>query len=173
MLMPPNSTRSRLTLASSVVVGVYSGRSVTSWPRAISSTASALSREQLPQYMPAAPAVMDRIFIELAQRRARLSAERCGSPERLALHIAPATLQLRGLERPGTEQELDEVAFVRLQPVQLRGRHRPEVEPIDVHGVDETAAKRGVAGDGAAHQRRADRVQHLRLRALDDRDERE
>src|SRR5437870_1017328 len=37
--------------------------SVTSWPRASSSTASALSRRQLPQYIPAAPAVMDRILI--------------------------------------------------------------------------------------------------------------
>src|SRR5438105_9921062 len=63
MLMPPNSTRSRLTFASSGLVGVYSGRSVTSWPRASSSTASALSREQLPQYIPAAPAVIERIRI--------------------------------------------------------------------------------------------------------------
>src|SRR5438093_6744841 len=63
MLIPPKSTRSRLTLVSSGLVGVYSGTSVTSWPRAISSTASALSREQLPQYIPAAPAVMERILI--------------------------------------------------------------------------------------------------------------
>src|SRR6185436_11411352 len=63
MLMPPNSTRSRLTFGSSGLVGVYRGRSVTSCPRAISSTASALSREQLPQYIPAAPAVTDKILI--------------------------------------------------------------------------------------------------------------
>src|SRR5207247_8957482 len=37
--------------------------SVTSWPRASSSTARALSRRQLPQYIPAAPAVTDRILI--------------------------------------------------------------------------------------------------------------
>src|SRR5437867_3807831 len=62
MLMPPNRTRLRLTLASSGLVGVYSGSSVTSCPRFNSSTANALSREQLPQYIPAAPAVIERIF---------------------------------------------------------------------------------------------------------------
>jgi hypothetical protein len=64
MLMPPKSTRSRLTLGSSGLVGVYRGTSVTSCPRASNSTASALSREQLPQYIPAAPAVIDRILTE-------------------------------------------------------------------------------------------------------------
>jgi hypothetical protein len=34
-----------------------------SWPRAISSIASALSRRQLPQYIPAAPAVIDKILM--------------------------------------------------------------------------------------------------------------
>src|SRR5258708_23358290 len=61
--MPPNSTVERLTLGSSVRSGVYSGSNVTSWPRATSSAASALSRRQLPQYMPPAPAVMERIFM--------------------------------------------------------------------------------------------------------------
>src|SRR5579862_604781 len=61
--MPPNSTFERLTLGSSVRSGVYSGSSVTSWPRVMSSAASALSRRQLPQYMPPAPAVMERIFM--------------------------------------------------------------------------------------------------------------
>src|SRR5438552_2376965 len=60
--MPPKSTRRRLTFGSSVRVGVYTGTSVTSWPRAISSVASALSRKQLPQYIPAAPAVIERIL---------------------------------------------------------------------------------------------------------------
>src|SRR5688572_8946835 len=39
--------------------------SVTSCPRAINSAASPLSRKQLPQYIPAAPAVIDRIFMTL------------------------------------------------------------------------------------------------------------
>src|SRR5262245_25803423 len=63
MLIPPNSTRSSLTFVSSGLVGVYIGINVTSWPRASSSTASALSRAQLPQYIPAEPAVIERIFI--------------------------------------------------------------------------------------------------------------
>ena len=40
---------------------------MTSCPRASSSTASALSREQLPQYMPAAPAVIERILMTAVQ----------------------------------------------------------------------------------------------------------
>src|SRR5437870_10246490 len=109
MLMPPNSTRLRLTLASSGFVGVYSGRSVTLWPRARSSTASALSREQLPQYIPAAPAVIERIFIR-------------------ASRLAPCASYFGGLERPRAKEELENVAFVRLQPVQLRRRHGAEVQ---------------------------------------------
>src|SRR6266852_9868583 len=118
MLMPPNSTRSRLTFASSGLVGVYNGRSVTSCPRASSSTASALSREQLPQYMPAAPAVSERIFTR-----------------------APASY-LRRLERPRAEEEIYQVTLVRLQPVQLRRRHRTDVQPVHVDGVDQRAPQR-------------------------------
>ena len=92
---------------------------MTSWPRARSSAASALSRRQLPQYIAPAPPVNERI-------RMRVS----GSA-------------LRRLERPRAEQEIDDVAFVRLQPVELDGRHRTEVEPVDVHRVDEPAAERG------------------------------
>ena len=62
-LTPPKNTRPLLTFGSSVSVGVYTGSSVTSWPRPISSAASALSRRQLPQYIDAAPAVRDRMFM--------------------------------------------------------------------------------------------------------------
>ena len=58
MLTPPKKIRGALTLASSVRVGVYIGSSSTSCPSAISAVANALSRIQLPQYMPPAPAVM-------------------------------------------------------------------------------------------------------------------
>src|SRR6476646_6674605 len=119
MLMPPKSTRSRLTLGSSGLVGVYRGTSVTSCPRASSSTASALSREQLPQYMPAAPAVIERILI-----RRTLPPE--GGSYRP--HGERSTSQRRTLERPGTKEEINQVPFVRLQPVQLDGRHRTEIQ---------------------------------------------
>src|ERR1041384_3492101 len=52
-----------LTFSSSVRVGVSIGTSRTSCPCLSSSAASALSRRQLPQYIPAAPAVIDRILI--------------------------------------------------------------------------------------------------------------
>ena len=58
-----------------------------------------------------------------------------------------------------------------LQPVQLRGRHRAKIQAVDVHGVDKRLAERGVVGDRAADERRADGAEHLRLGALDDGDE--
>ena len=48
----------------------------------------------------------------------------------------------RRLERSRPEQELDDVALVRLTPVELRRRHRAQVQAIDVHGVEQPAAER-------------------------------
>src|SRR5688500_15420465 len=143
--MPPNSTRCSLTFGSSVRVGVYTGTRCTSCPCASSSAASALSRKQLPQYIPAAPAVIERIFME-----------------------PPPSHRLEG---PRPEQELDDVAFVRLHPVQAGRRHRPEVEAIDVDGVEQLAPQARRARQRRTHERRTDRFHHLRLGALDDGDE--
>src|SRR5713101_5983981 len=158
--MPPNSTVERLTSGSSVRSGVYSGSNVTSWPRATSSAASALSRRQLPQYMPPAPAVMERIFM----RRETL-------PGRTREPRAP--LQRRPLKRARAEQKFDDVAFVRLEPVELDGRNRTEIQSIDVNRVDQRATELGPARDRAAHECRPDLLEHLRFRAVHDRDERE
>ena len=67
--------------------------------------------------------------------------------ERFIVHTLPTQRtrkrrsQLSRLKRPRPEQELDKVAFVRLQPVQLRRRHGPQVEPIDVHRIDQASAR--------------------------------
>src|SRR6202790_1315557 len=160
--MPPNSTVERLTFGSSVRSGVYSGSNVTSWPRATSSAARAVSRRQLPQYMPPAPAVMERIFMyRLTNHDFQLSA------------LSFQRLQRRRLERARAEQELDDVAFVRLEPVELDGRNRTEIQSIDVNRVHQCAAELGPARDRAAHERRADPFEHLRFGAVHDRDERE
>ena len=55
--------------------------------------------------------------------------------------------QRRCLKCAGPEQKLHDVAFVRLQPVELRGRNRAEIQPVDVHGVEQLAAKCLVASD--------------------------
>ena len=39
------------------------------------------------------------------------------------------------LERPGAEQEVDNIPLMRLQPVELDRRQRPQVQPIDVRGI--------------------------------------
>ena len=68
-----------------------------------------------------------------------------GPPENPVLGgLRILSLQLRGLERAGAEQEVDDVAFVRLKPVQLDRRDRPDIQPIDVDGVDEASG--GTAG---------------------------
>ena len=41
------------------------------------------------------------------------------------------------LKRARPEQELDDIAFVRLQPVELDRRNRSDVEPVDMLRVDQ------------------------------------
>ena len=41
----------------------------------------------------------------------------------------------RDLEGPGAEQEIDDVAFVRLQPIELDRGNRADVQAVDVRGV--------------------------------------
>src|SRR5205807_268565 len=60
------------------------------------------------------------------------------------------------LEGPGAKQEIDNTALVRLQPVQLDGRQRSEVQPVDVGGLRQGPLELGILRDGAAHQRRPD-----------------
>src|SRR3954470_8788598 len=143
--MPPKNTCAPLTFLSSVRVGVYTGVSTTSCPLASSSAASALSRRQLPQYIVPAPPVNERILIRYSLRS-----------------------YLGRLERARAEQKVDDVAFVRLEPVELNRRNRTEIQPVDVHGIHEAPPKVRVIGDRAADKRRADRVDHPILRALDD-----
>src|SRR5437588_86824 len=51
------------------------------------------------------------------------------------------------LERPRSEQEIDDAALVRLQPVQLDRRHRAEIESIDVRSVQQGPLKLLVLSD--------------------------
>src|SRR5215831_2978180 len=74
---------------------------------------------------------------------------------------------LRRLERPSAKQKVDDVAFVRLKPIELDRRHGPEVQSIDVHRIHETTSKLWVGGDGAADERWTDCVNHPIARALD------
>src|SRR3954471_3151016 len=71
-----------------------------------------------------------------------------------SVRVAREILHLRRLERARAEQKIDDVAFVRLEPVELNRRDRTEVQPVDVHGIDEPAPKVRVIGDRAADKRR-------------------
>ena len=59
-----------------------------------------------------------------------------------------------------------------LAPVQAVGRHRSQIQTIDVRGVEETASQRWRIGEGRAHERRPDLVQQLIFGALHHRHER-
>src|SRR5207249_9508188 len=72
------------------------------------------------------------------------------------------------LKRTGPEEEVDDAAFVRLQPVELDRLERAEVEAVDVDRIGQGPLELRVLGNGRAHQRRADLLQHLGLRAFDD-----
>ena len=78
-----------------------------------------------------------------------------------------------GLKCPGTEQELYNIAFMWLKPVELDRRNRADVQAVDLMRVDQLALPFPVLGDGAAYQRLADLPQHLLLRTLDHADVRE
>src|SRR6266446_4678193 len=82
----------------------------------------------------------------------------------------PATSGQRGqplrwhLEGPRPEQEIHDVPFVGLEPVQFDRRQRADVQSVDVGRVDELAFPRFVARDRRTDQRRADLFDHLALR---------
>jgi hypothetical protein len=42
----------------------------------------------------------------------------------------------RDLERTGAEKEFNDVAFVRLEPVELRGGNGTGVQPVDMDGIE-------------------------------------
>ena len=72
------------------------------------------------------------------------------------------------LECPRSEQEIDDVAFVRLQPVELQRFNFANIQPVDVRGVNQFLRKRIVFRDAGADQRVVNLLLHLILRALDD-----
>src|SRR4030095_15947054 len=75
--------------------------------------------------------------------------------------------QLR-LERPRSVKELYDVSFVRLQPVELDGRHWAQIKAVDIRCVHELPLKRRIVCDRAANQRGSDPLQHFVLRAAYD-----
>src|SRR5262249_3544113 len=74
------------------------------------------------------------------------------------------------LEGSRPEEEINDVAFVRLQPVQLDRRYRSDVQPVDIRRVEERALKSPVRSDRRADESRSDGVDHLVLGALHDGD---
>src|SRR4051812_26107475 len=69
------------------------------------------------------------------------AAGECQNPHR------STTRTLRRLEGTRAEQEIDDVAFVGLEPVELNRRNRTEVEAIDMDRVDQAPAEVRVIGD--------------------------
>ena len=53
------------------------------------------------------------------------------------------------LKRSGPEQKLDNVPFVRLQPIELNRRHRSQIQSIDVSSVHKLALELLIIGDRA------------------------
>ena len=79
--------------------------------------------------------------------------------------------QIGDLIGPRAEQKIDDVPFVRLQPIQSVGRDRTDVDSINLDASTGRGDERGVGGDDGPHKRRTDSAEHLRLRAFDDTDE--
>src|ERR1700730_4430497 len=73
----------------------------------------------------------------------------------------------RRLKCSRTEQELDNVTFVWLEPIELDGWNGADVQTVDVGGVDEFPLDLRVLRDHAADERGANPLQHFFLRTSD------
>jgi hypothetical protein len=73
------------------------------------------------------------------------------------------------LKGSGAEKKVHQVAFVRLQPIQLNGWDGSDVEPVDLGGIDQLALPGCVFRYGRSDQGRPNFLQHLALSTLDDR----
>src|SRR5690349_16092400 len=73
----------------------------------------------------------------------------------------------RCLKRSRTEEELDDIAFVRLKPIELDGWNGADIQTVDVSRVDEFPLELRVMGDDAGDERGADPLEHFFLRATD------
>jgi len=71
------------------------------------------------------------------------------------------------------EEEIHNVTLVWLEPVQLDGRNRTDVEAVDVGGFEEFLGPPFVIGDRGANERLLNFFEHLVLRTLNDRGVRE
>ena len=84
----------------------------------------------------------------LAVQRSRQGVTESDDELRDSLHVdlalPPDARAHCRLERARAEQEVDDVAFVRLEPVELNRRHGAEVQAIDVHRVDQLPPELGL-----------------------------
>ncbi len=72
----------------------------------------------------------------------------------------------RGLKGTGAEEKINDVPFVRLEPVELDGRDGADVQTVDVGRLHQLLAPSLVAGDGTANERLAYPLDHLSLWAF-------
>ena len=65
-----------------------------------------------------------------------------------------------------TEQKVDEIAFVRLQPVESACRDGTDVQSVDVSCVGQLVNPNFIARERGSNEGRADRLDHLFLRTF-------
>src|SRR5664279_1401939 len=75
------------------------------------------------------------------------------------------------LKCAGTKEEFDDIAFVRLQPIELDGWDRADVQAVNLGRVDQLTLPLFVTCDRTADQGGPDLIEHLFLRAADYADE--
>src|ERR1051326_7411704 len=69
----------------------------------------------------------------------------------------------RRLEGARAKEEINDVAFVWLKPVELDGRNRAAVESVNVSGIDELVLPGLIFGDRRRNQGWSDLLEHLAL----------
>ncbi len=71
-----------------------------------------------------------------------------------------------GLKGSCPEQEVDDVAFVRLHPVQLVGPNFADVQAVNVRRIQQFLRPFRIFGQAGTNQCAADLLNHLALRTL-------
>ncbi len=79
----------------------------------------------------------------------------------MAVFVSSVSWWQTVLERTIPEQEVYDIAFMGLQPVQSTGRNRANVEAIDMTSINEFRDPLFIVGDGSPDERRSDLAEHL------------
>ena len=64
-------------------------------------------------------------------------------------------------------KKINKIALMRLEPIEFDGGQRPQIQPVDMRGIDQFAPKRFIFGDCRYDERTTDICQDLIRRKIE------